>query len=72
VAEFGAPTDFGGSLSVSRKNARGVFEKRDRRRSVRPPVSSRQIREGWIGREALAGLSDERRDRVRGVAEFGI
>jgi hypothetical protein len=46
---------------------RGVFEKRDRRRSVHPLIFARLIREGWIGREDL-GLSGEKRDRVWKVA----
>lgn len=71
MAEFGAPTDFGGSLSASRKIARGLAEKRDRRRSVLPLVSARQIREGWIKQEDLAGLSDEKLEQIREFAEFG-
>jgi hypothetical protein len=47
-----------------------VSEKRDRRRSVLPLVFARQIREGWTGREDPAGLSDEKRDRVRRIAGF--
>jgi len=43
-----------------------MSEKRDRRRSVLPLVSAREIREGWIGQEGPSGLSDGRRDRVRG------
>jgi hypothetical protein len=49
-------------------DARGVFEERERRRSV----FARSIREGWTGREGLAGLSDGMRDPVREVAESGI
>jgi len=57
-------------LSASRKNARGVSENRDRRRSIHPLVSARQIREGWTGREDPAGLYDGKRDRVREVSGF--
>ena len=46
-------------------------ERRDRRRSVLPLVSARQIREGWIKQEDLAGLSDEKLEQIREFAEFG-
>jgi hypothetical protein len=48
-----------------------VAENRDRGRSVHPLVSARQIREGWIGRKDLAGLSDEKLGQIRESAEFG-
>jgi len=38
---------------------------------VLPLVSARQIREGWIKQEDLAGLSDEKLEQIREFAEFG-
>jgi len=48
------------SLRLTETRA-GAYENRDLRRSVLPLVLARQIREGWLGREDPAGLSDGRR-----------
>ena len=71
AAEIDSPTDFGGSLSASRKTARRW--PRTATAAARSVLSyfARQIREGWIGREDPAGLSDGKRGSVRGIAEFG-
>jgi hypothetical protein len=52
AAEIDSPTDLWRLPLRLTGDARGMAEKRDRRRSSHPHVLARQIREGWIGQES--------------------
>jgi len=58
-----------GYLTKKRKE---VDEKYDYRYSVHLIVFARLICEGWLKPEDLAGLSEEKLEKIREIAEFGI
>jgi len=70
AAEIDDPTDLWRLSEYLVKMRKEVDEKYDYRYSVLPIVFARLIHEEWIKPEDLAGLSEEKLEKIRQIAEF--